>query len=644
MLPKLNQVVLNGASRHRLRKGFLLINDNNDPFGVAPRQVAARSGEDVAAGCNQFLAGQTELSGFQVEANSHHPTLLELSTPLLPVYDVATRTQFIRYLAKAIGVLMRQAYLNGCRVVAAGVNPYKSEADGRPPVLCADIHEVEVYDNDEVERIYNLYRQFLPELLAVSANAAVYDDELQSDISLRMRLNPASFLPRYISQVNAEHLDRLERMLRKNYGLVDLRKMDVNPLGGESTALEQKNRPLLQSSASTVELRFIDAQCCLPFIRAQLLLIQAIAIYGRSLARHGNRVFPILDTILDENKAAVIRGGTGALLKPDTSLRNDFWFHSQGGWEEASTSLLEIVDGLLLTALHDLGCSVAELWPIILGAELRRKGLKVFTNYAEYQVFVFYTNGRRAYPRMQEQIEQMLSDPNLDPVTAYNQRTFAAPAKEVELAWQKKLARQRGVILSYEKDKGLILGSDSRQYQFKRYQVEGRVNWKPGAAVTFTPSERDGQRQAHAVRADITARRFGRITRYESGYLYGVITTNEDEQFYFLRADLVAVRAPAIGDEVAFEINDVPGPDRWAKSISRISPVRLLGRIMRFDKEAGPDYFVQTDGAEFPTQAGDLEGCDSPDQGQPVTFELFSSESETRAVRVRPRRERQNDV
>jgi len=651
MQPKLNQLVLNGASRHRLRKGFILFKDQPEPLNPAFQPEVAGSSEAMAANCNRFFADQADLRGFRLEVNSRYPALLELITPLLPVYDGATRSAFMQQLAKATGHLLRQAYLSGYRVVAAGVNPYASESTGRSPILCADIHEVEVYDSDELERIYNLYRQFLPELLAVSANAAIYGDKLQPDRSLRMKLNPASFLPRYIDQFSIEHLDRLERMLRKAHGLADLKKMDVNPLGGESLALGQRERPLLEADTATIELRFLDAQSCLPFIRAQIVLLQAIAVYGRTLARRGNRIFPIDDSILDENKAAAIRSGTAALLKPDpkfnradTRQRHGSWFHHQGVWETASNSLLEIIGGPCLTALQDLDCSVAEIWPLVLGAELRRRGHRAFTNYAEYQVYVYYTSGRHTYPRLQEQIERMLADPMLDPATAYNQQTFPAPAREIERAWQNKLSRQRGWIQAWEKGHGMVCTADQNVYPFSRHHVEGRASLPAETAVTFALVEHDGQCQAQAIRADIRVQRSGWITHYEPGCLYGLILTIDNETFNFLRADLVADRLPSIGEEVAFEIYEVDGPRSWAKQVRRLLPIRLLGRVRQYDQDTGQGYIVQPDGWQIPVQQADLADGDCLVEGQWVTFEMNHREFERRAVRVRARQEKQDHV
>src|SRR5205085_4070498 len=140
------------------------------------------------------------------------------------------------------------------------------------------------------------------------------------DFSVRMRINPSSFLPRYLSQFATEHLRRLERTVRRAYGIADLRQMDINPLGGDASVLDgeetaQSPARMLGEAAAAVELRFIDAQCSYAFIRAQIILFQAIAMYGRSLARQGRRLPYMRDEVIDENKALAIQSGALAILK-----------------------------------------------------------------------------------------------------------------------------------------------------------------------------------------------------------------------------------------------------------------------------------------------------------------------------------------
>jgi hypothetical protein len=393
----------------------------------------------------QKIQERPALVDFKVEISATHHAVLHVETPFLPLYTLRQRNIFILLLVAATDCLQQAAANFRCQLVAAGVNPYHKESEEDPRALCADIHQIEVYDGGEVERIYNLYRQFLPELLAISTHSAVYGGITQKDCSYRMRVNPSSFLPHYISQFSGQHLEHLERIIRKEHKLVDLSQMDINPLGGDPKFLWQAHHPLLHKTVFAIELRFIDAQCSFPFIRAQILLLQAIAIYGRSLARKGRRLPLMRDEVIDENKALAYQGGAEAILKPDRRFKKDdqkkgYSYHDKGAPEVATTALLMIIDGLLIPALHDLECEPRELYPIILGAELRRKGKRCFANYAEYQQYLCNAYQDRFAVLLQSQVAQLLSSSTFDIISDYNRQLHRDLVQEIEESWVEKLA------------------------------------------------------------------------------------------------------------------------------------------------------------------------------------------------------------
>jgi hypothetical protein len=446
MSPKLEKVVINGASRHSLSKGYLLVDAENC---LVDSQVS----EKVLLSARQGLAERATFTGFTINytptsaypAVLTHPAVLYITTPFLPVYTVKQRNAFIQRVVNATMCLQQAAAKFHCHLVASGVNPYHDDSEDTPRALCADLHQVEVYDEGEVERIYNLYRQFLPEILAVSAHASVYGGVVQKDSSLRMSVNPSSFLPRYISQFSGLHLERLEHQMRKS-GLGDLRQMDINPLGGNTNISRHTYEPLLTNSVAAIELRFIDAQCSFPFIRAEILLLQAIAMYGRFLARKGKRLPAMHDEVIDENKVLALQKGGGAIFQPDKEFKkNDgkrgYSFHDQGSPEVATTALLMVIEGLLLPRLQDLECEPWEIIPLILGAELRRLGKRSFANYAEYQQYLCNALQGRFVPLLQQQMVQLLSSSRFDIISDYNRQLYQELTQDIEKRWSEKLTR-----------------------------------------------------------------------------------------------------------------------------------------------------------------------------------------------------------
>ena len=384
MPPVLQNLIPNGASRHRLRKGFLLMRNDG---GVLDTQLRS----NIVRVAKNSMAQKATLAEFALNTPVTEPSLVEIVTPFHPIYTCKQRNVFMQSIATATSCLTQAADDSHCQLIAAGVNPYPCALNGKQaPALCADIHQIEIFDEGEIERIYNLFRQFLPELLAISANSPIFEGEIKNHASYRMRENPQSFLPYYLSQFAANQLERLERMMRKDHALTDLRLMDINPLDGSDLLTE---RSLLKKQTASVELRFVDAQCSYSFVRAQIILFQAIAMHGRSLARQGRRLRRMRDSVIDANKALAYKDGASAVFQPDAEWRQEekgkgYTFHDKGEPERATTALLMDIEGCLIAALRDLECQPWELFPILLGAELRRHGKSCIANYEELQQYL----------------------------------------------------------------------------------------------------------------------------------------------------------------------------------------------------------------------------------------------------------------
>lgn len=637
MAPTLDSVTLNGASRHRVTKGFILVGNNRSV-------VAGDVVERLVQAANATIAQDRALAGFTVKSDSRNSSVVSVSTPFLSVYDAAHREAFVNRLSQATIRVIQAAYRTGFRLISSGVNPFHASSEGEPPILCADVHELEVFDDGEVERIYNLFRQFLPELLAVSANASVYGGAVQKDSSVRMRFNPSSFLPRYLSQFSAEHLHKLERMMRKDFGLTDLRQMDVNPLGGDTALLGDNKHALLVKSAAAVELRFVDAQLSYAFLRAQIILFQAIAMYGRSLARQGKRLPFMRDGVIDENKALAIQGGSGAVFKPDPRFNENkkgrgFSYHDKGTSERASTALLMMIDGVLLPAMQELGCETAELLPIILGAELRRRGKRCLANYAEYQQFVYYTKGNQFAAALQQHVEQLVTSPDRDFLADYNRAQFPDLASEIEAEWAQKLKRRprfRGYVKWYSaaKDDGSIRSEKNEEFRVSRGGIEGFDQLRPGQAVTFEISGRGGQPRAVRVRIEAQERVAGQIANFDRAKGFGFITSDAGERVYFQHSDIEGRAAPLAGDQVTFEVGASDKGPR-AFGVKLVEQPRIDGKVKWFDPKKRFGYVTQADGSEVFLHQDDLDGVESLTAGQHVTFQIARSPRGNKAVRVR---------
>lgn len=433
MPPRLEKITLNGASRHQLRKGFILLDERWMLVDTATSRLVIQEA--------QKKIEKQGLTGWMIEPSSEHPAILYLVTPFLSVSTPEQRDQMIRSLAQATAYILQVSEQRKCRLTAAGVNPYQEDGDEGPHALCADLHQIEVYDAGESERIYNLFRYSLAELLALSTHSAVYGGVVQNDCSLRMRENQVSFLPHYISEFSEQHLDQLQSVVRREYGLQNLHQMDIDPLAGESL---QHPPPLLDEKASAIELRFVDAQCSYAFIRAQIMLFQAITIRARDKARWGGRVYYLRDNVLDQNKALAIQNGLSAIFKPDPNVKRKEGrrlssYHERGEVETSTSALLTFIERELLYPLRSLSCKPREIMPVLLGLELRQNNLRCFANYAEYQQYLCHTYKDDFNNILYEQSKQMLMTPSLDMISYYNQDLYKNLIGRIEQYWERKL-------------------------------------------------------------------------------------------------------------------------------------------------------------------------------------------------------------
>ncbi len=599
MSPVLRNVTLNGASRHRLIKGFLLLQQNYQPVSQDTRQTFVNES-------NRYFQSHASLRGYSIEERPGSTCAIGLATPFLPVHTPDERDTFITCLSKAVSALLQITTHYRLLLTPAGVNPFVID-NLQAPALSADLHQIEVYDDGEIERIYNLFRQFLPELLSISTHSAVFGGTMQKDFSMRMRMNPSSFLPRYLSQFTVEHLDKIKSMLRRSYGLADLTQMDINPMAGDTAKLMDITSPVLTSRPAAVELRFVDSQISYPFIRAQIVLFQAIAIYGRGLARSGRRLPFLRDEIIDENKALTIQNGPGAILVPDPKFsqerdgadgrkarKKQYTFHDKGKPERATTALLMVIDNLLITSLGELRCEFREVAPIILGAELRKRGRQCFANYAEYQKYLHYTYTSKFTQSFHEQSQQLLTNPTFDPITEYNRRTYPEITDDIEQAWEDKLrpnVRERieGKVANFNRERhfGFIKVTGQPDVYFGAEDVLDGSSLHQNDLISFFIMEGKRGQGPRAVQIELieaapkhvpkptqkateqpkssNQKEIGVVKKYDSSKQYGFISSSKGKDVFVHRSGLKGIKDLKPDQKVEFEV--IPG-DKGLKAIN----------------------------------------------------------------------------
>src|SRR5947209_16742137 len=81
MSPILQNTVLNGASRHCLHKGFLLVKNDGQPVDMGLR-------DKVVASFKEKLTQKTDIADFKIKTQESHASLLYLVTLFWPIYNV----------------------------------------------------------------------------------------------------------------------------------------------------------------------------------------------------------------------------------------------------------------------------------------------------------------------------------------------------------------------------------------------------------------------------------------------------------------------------------------------------------------------------------------------------------------------------
>jgi len=621
MPPRLNEVILNGASRHSIKKGFILVNQHSyDEASQYQRDL-------ILSETHRLVSSIGELKQW-VFAGDSYDSVLTIETPFSYVHTPNYRSVFLSLLHKAILLLSNVANSHGFMVVGCGVNPFPPKTINNGDItICADYHRIETIDDDEAERIYNLYRQFLPELLAVSTNSSILAGQNRKEFSVRMLNNKDSYLPRYISLFSKKHLDHLKFLILRDYAIADLSLMDVNPVADDS-----------------IELRFVDSQCSLSFTRSLLILFQAIAMYGRTLARNGRRLRFLSNRVISENKTLAIQAGPTAVFKPDPGWKDEesdeekgFWFHDFGKAERAPSSLLSVIEARLIDHLVDLRTEWWELAPILLGAELRRRGKRCLVNYAEYQKYL-YALTKQGFPTaLHQNLQQLINASDLDFIYGFNLDNFEDDAKGIEREWARRLKlpeRVTGTIVKYIDDRnfGFVQPENGgSQIFFHQSDVEGVVELKVNEPVSYIEVTEDGKKRATRLRSIPKPKRVrGWVTMFNEEKRYGFVKTEENTDVFVHLSDTFGLNTLLEGQEVTFVVEK----DQKGERATKVRGVYYFGVVKWYNQEKNYGFIAMDENGDIFAHRDDIVGQNHLAPKQKVRFMIGKSRNKEKAIQI----------
>ncbi|MET8543984.1 hypothetical protein ABZW03_25535 [Kitasatospora sp. NPDC004799] len=156
---------------------------------------------------------------------------------------------------------------------------------------------------DEVQRelLCNLLREHSPTLIALTGRQLYGADGVPSGGSARLSRATDQVTTRYVASFSPQHLDRVRTALRQEERLARLEAMDVNPLGEAEF-----------DAAGDVTLRLVDGQVSVSSAMAHALLVQALAMRARELARTGRRIGAVPQPLVERNRARAVAHGLAA--------------------------------------------------------------------------------------------------------------------------------------------------------------------------------------------------------------------------------------------------------------------------------------------------------------------------------------------
>lgn len=294
-----------------------------------------------------------------LRADERTPGLFGVRMEGLWLGTPAARDELFPYLGAVFGALARRARLLGGAVhpTAVRLGPADGPAGSRPPApLGGDRHELTAVDTVEQEVLANLLRRHSPVLIALAGRGTVGGppDRIGSRWLADSREHLAT---RYLACADPRHLHRVRAEIRRRDGIADLVRMDVAPVGGED------------GSPARVLVRCLDSQPSLADLRAQSVLLAALALHARRMVRSGRREANLPQRLIEENRARAVVQGMRARFVPAAGARG-----RAGAPVPARDAARQLLDELV-PELSLLDATAEELFPLLAPLELPGLGL-----------------------------------------------------------------------------------------------------------------------------------------------------------------------------------------------------------------------------------------------------------------------------
>lgn len=403
-----------GATRQAVLKGFIVAGEN-------PAAIIRES-----SSVSPFQIGN---SVFAIRAFSRYPGAIWLDGGAKWLHSRQARDEFWREFAVAVTHLADKIKRAGGILLPNAVRP--SHNRSWRDYLCNDVHIFQTTDEQETAVFCNLLRNYLPSLIALTANSGITANQVHKTGSRRLSESVQEYAPHHLISAAAPYLKRVGECLRRDHGIQNFDSWDVHPLINQNGA------------ATAVVLRFTDGQHFLSTVRAQAILYQALFISARNRARNNNFPPPVDHRTLLRNRARAIADGLQARFEREPERENRQSDKSNARKKQppplrAKTILLRLFEQLQ-DEFQTLEAEYDELAPIVLGLTLRRMGRAALATESDWLRML-----QRSLPSQNTNLPVYLSQTlaNQDKAQElkfWNEKMFSASAQEVSEWWRRFL-------------------------------------------------------------------------------------------------------------------------------------------------------------------------------------------------------------
>jgi len=317
-------------------------------YRVGPERHAVVRGQVVhAANAKAVIESLSAVGEWQVRQAPRTLNGIWISKTPAWLHTLAARDHYFQGLADAQRTIAKRVQERGGLMLPSAI---RNVSGHWKHYLCPDRHCVETADPIERAIYCNLLRQYSAAFIASFGRAGVSATGVDTG-HCRLILEGAFFPSRPWISTETPFLDRIESYLRRFEGVPRLDSIEVSPRSG--------------SSASATESVLADGPVTLAFVRAAVIIHQALFLRARRMARSGQTPSHLRQDVSERNRSRVAVDGPRARLEP--------------GGSQAGHQTINLIQGLR-PELQVLEVSWGELAPLVLGPTLRHLGYSALQN------------------------------------------------------------------------------------------------------------------------------------------------------------------------------------------------------------------------------------------------------------------------